>query len=130
MCHSNTFFIIWINFVFVFMLLMLCSVPMKTVTDNNRQRPQGIWNLLGHILLWRCTLVFLVLDGLCSTQSASTTGSDETNLASSGCVPPDCWGLANMLMVTTTEGMLNRLENKQHRSGLKPAFRQQIRIWN
>lgn len=66
--------------------------------------------LLEQILLRRQSdLVLLLLHGLCSAQSAGTSGGNETDLATSWCVPPDCWGLANMLMVTTTEGMLNRL---------------------
>lgn len=66
--------------------------------------------LLEQILLWRQSyLVLLLLHGLCSTQSAGTSGGNETDLATSWCVPPDCWGFANMLMVTTTEGMLNGL---------------------
>lgn len=69
-------------------------------------------DLVGHILLWTYSLVFFLLDGLCSTQSTSTAGSDETDLASSRRIPPDGWGFANVLMVTTTEGMLNRLNTQ------------------
>ena len=72
------------------------------------------WN----ILLWT-QLVLLLLDGLCSTQSACTTGSDETDLATSWGVSPDGGGLANMLVVTTSEWMLNRLQGTCERSVLK-----------
>jgi len=58
-------------------------------------------------------LVLLLRDSLCSAQSASTAGSDETDLATSRCIPPDGGGLTNMLMVTTTEGMLNGLHRRQ-----------------
>ncbi|TNN53093.1 hypothetical protein EYF80_036675 [Liparis tanakae] len=42
--------------------------------------------------------------------SAGTAGGDETDLATSGRVPPDRRGFANMLVVTTTEGMLHGLQ--------------------
>ena len=69
------------------------------------------WNIF--LLSRNAELVLLLLDSLCSTQSAGTTGSDQTDLATSRRVPPDGWGLTNMLMVTTTEGMLNRLHERE-----------------
>lgn len=72
------------------------------------------WTVLKDVLLsTESDLVLLLLDGLCSAQSACTTGSNETDLATSRCIPPDCWGFADVLMVTTTEGMFNRLQGKK-----------------
>lgn len=68
------------------------------------------WNIL---LSRQSDLVLLLLDGLCSAQSACTTGSDKTDLATSRCIPPDRRGFADVLMVTTTEGMLNRLRGER-----------------
>ena len=48
---------------------------------------------------------------LSSSDTASTTGSNETNLATSWCVSADSWRCTNMLMVSTTMRMLNRLKN-------------------
>merc|ERR1719208_532017 len=44
---------------------------------------------------------------LCTTETTSTTGSDKTDLATSGCISSDSRSFTNMLMVTTTMGMLN-----------------------
>ena len=72
------------------------------------------WEYFSFLLSSRIAdLVLLLLDSLCSAQSAGTTGSDETNLATSRCVPPDGGGFTNMLMVTTTEGMLNGLHREE-----------------
>lgn len=46
---------------------------------------------------------------LSSSDSASTTGSNQTNLSSSWSVSANSWRSTNMLMVTTTMGMFNRL---------------------
>lgn len=88
--------------------------------------------LLKQILLWRQSeLVLLLLYGLRSTQSSCTSGSDKTDLATSGRIPPDCWGFANMLMVSTTKWMFNRLCREKrdtwtisswHNQDLPPAF--------
>lgn len=75
--------------------------------------------LLEQILLSRAShLILLLLHGLCSAQSACTSGSNKTDLATSRCIPPDCWGFANMLMVTTTEGMLNGLCGEKKRTSV------------
>lgn len=66
-------------------------------------------NSFGTDFIIKTDLVLLLLYGLCSTQSACTSSSDKTDFATSRCIPPDCWGFADMLMVTTTEGMLNGL---------------------
>merc|ERR1719336_3518368 len=44
---------------------------------------------------------------LCTTETTSTTGSNKTDLATSGCISSDSRSFTNMLMVTTTMGMLN-----------------------
>merc|ERR1719438_682573 len=44
---------------------------------------------------------------LCTTETTSTTGSDKTDLATSGCISSDSRSFTNMLMVTTTMRMLN-----------------------
>merc|ERR1719384_3099199 len=44
---------------------------------------------------------------LCTTETTSTTGSDKTDLATSGCISSDSRSFTNMLMVTTSLGMLN-----------------------
>ena len=44
---------------------------------------------------------------LSSSDSSGSSGSDETDLLSSAGSPPDGGGLANVLMVTTTVGMLH-----------------------
>ncbi len=83
-----------------------CNMKCVHVPRNEARE----WILLEQILLSRQSdLVLLLLYGLCSAQSACTSCSNKTDLATSRCIPPDCWGFANMLMVTTTEGMLNRL---------------------
>merc|ERR1719384_840591 len=46
---------------------------------------------------------------LCTTETTSTTGSNKTDLATSGCISSDGRSFTNMLMVTTTMGMLNRI---------------------
>merc|ERR1719481_337158 len=54
-----------------------------------------------------------------SSQTTSTTGSNKTNLSSGRRVPPDCGGLSNMLMVTTTMRMLHRVHS--HTTNFRPA---------
>lgn len=90
----------------------VCGVDSGMTSAN-----QMFWNRF--LLSTRSDLVLLLLDGLCSAQSACTTGSNKTDLATSRCIPPDCWGFADVLMVTTTEGMLNRLQ--EDRRGGKEA---------
>lgn len=86
------------------------KLPAPPPKQKNKQKKPMKQQCFGtvFVLFW-ANSVLLLLDGLCSTQPASTTGSNETDLATGGCVPPDGGGLANMLMVTTAEGMLNRL---------------------
>jgi len=52
-----------------------------------------------------CLILLLVL--LSTTDPTGPAGGDETDLATSGRSPLDGGGLADMLMVTTTVGMLN-----------------------
>lgn len=47
------------------------------------------------------------LDGLTSTNTSSTTGSDEANLLARGAVTGDGRGVTNVLMVTSSMRMLN-----------------------
>lgn len=89
--------------------LIICNVNICERTHTWEAR-----TLLKQILLSiKPELVLLLLYGLGSTQPACTSGSDQTDLASSWGVPPDCWGFANMLMVTTTEGMLHGLWRRE-----------------
>jgi len=54
------------------------------------------------------SLLVLLLDNKASTtDSTSSSGSDETDLLTGRRVAPDCTWLTNMLMVTTTVGMLD-----------------------
>jgi len=80
---------------------------------------------LQHVFLFstKSGLVLLLLDGLGSAQSAGTAGSDETDLATGGRVPPDGRGFANMLVVTATEGMLDGL-----RRGRRTPVREPPRV--
>ena len=58
------------------------------------------------------SLVFLAsLGALASSESARSPGCYQTHLASSRCAPLDSRGVADMLMVTTTVGMLHRLQD-------------------
>ena len=60
----------------------------------------------GHVSLG--LFLALVLD--CSTLEASSpAGSNKPNLLPCWCVPPDCGGMPNMLVITTTMGMLYRV---------------------
>merc|ERR1719222_1395421 len=69
----------------------------KSITEEQRCR--------------RC-LDLLVSDLLLSSpNSTSTTGSDETDLSTSAGSSADGGGLTNMLMVTTTVGMLNGIHS-------------------
>lgn len=56
-----------------------------------------------------CCCLFVLAVALATTNPTSTTGSDETDLATGGCATLDCRRLTNMLMVTTTVGMLHRV---------------------
>merc|ERR1712006_62196 len=59
--------------------------------------------------MWGHRLFILVSasNDLSSSDSSGSSGSDETDLLSSAGSPPDGGGLANVLMVTTTVGMLH-----------------------
>jgi len=46
-----------------------------------------------------------------TSEETSSSGSNETNLATRGSVTGYCGGLTNMLMVTTTMGMLYRVHS-------------------
>merc|ERR1712121_105822 len=66
---------------------------------------------------WRCLILVDVL--LSSTNPTGSPGGDKTDLATSGCSSHDSGGLTNMLMVTTTVGMLDGVHgNTTH---LRPA---------
>merc|ERR1712244_176322 len=56
---------------------------------------------------------------LSSTDPTSSPGSDKTDLATSGCSSHDSGGLTDVLMVTTTVGMRNRVHG--HTTHLRPA---------
>lgn len=63
--------------------------------------------------------LFVLGVALATTNPTGTTGSNETDLATGRCATLDCRGLTNMLMVTTTVGMLHRVHgNTTH---LRPA---------
>ena len=59
--------------------------------------------------MWGHRLFILVSasNDLSSSDSSGSSGSDETDLLTSAGSPPDGGGLANVLMVTTTVGMLH-----------------------
>merc|ERR1719443_1039023 len=65
------------------------------------------------------TSLILLLVLLSTTDSSGPAGGDETDLATSRRSPPDGGGLANVLMVTTTVGMLDRVHG--HTTDLGPA---------
>jgi hypothetical protein len=48
-------------------------------------------------------------DLLCTTQKTGTSGSNETNLLTRGGITRDSRGVTNVLMVTTTVGVINRV---------------------
>ena len=67
------------------------------------------WTMYFAIHQWGHRLFILVSasNDLSSSDSSGSSGSDETDLLSSAGSPPDGGGLANVLMVTTTVGMLH-----------------------
>lgn len=67
----------------------------------------------------RTTLLGLLLDDLATTNTTSTTGSDETDLATGRCSALDGRRVTDVLMVTTTVGMLHGVH--RHTSHLRPA---------
>jgi len=56
---------------------------------------------------------------LTTTYTTGTTGSNKTNFATRNGVPFDSSGMTNMLMITTTVRMLNRVHS--HTSNTRPA---------
>ena len=70
-----------------------------------REREYWIW--IFSVYHWLLYLLFLVEDNLGSSESTSSSGSNETNLLSGRSESRNsCW-MSNVLMVTTTMGMLN-----------------------
>lgn len=67
-------------------------------------------------------LILLLLHSLCPTQSTSTSGCNKTNFATSRSIPPNSRRLTDVLMVTTTEGMFNRLGKKNNQSQGQKVF--------
>lgn len=65
------------------------------------------------------SLILLLGVGLATTNTTRPPGGDETNLATSRRSPLDCGRLTNMLMVTTTVGVLNWVHG--HTTHLRPA---------
>lgn len=63
---------------------------------------RGPFSTLEHYLLVRN-------NGLGSTETTSTPGSNETNLLTRGIVPGGGGGVTNVLMVTTTMGVIHRI---------------------
>ena len=59
------------------------------------------------------------LEGAATTNTAGTAGGDQANLLAGGAVAGDGGGVANVLMVTTTMGMLNGVTG--HTTNLGPA---------
>lgn len=59
------------------------------------------------ILLVLVLLLIAVEDGAATTNTAGTAGSDQTNLLARGAVAGNSGGVTNVLMVTTTVGVLN-----------------------
>ena len=71
------------------------------------------WTLYFAIYQWGHRLFILVSasNDLSSSDSSGSSGSDETDLLTSAGAPPDGGGLANVLMVSTTVGMLHRVHS-------------------
>ena len=67
------------------------------------------------------SLLLLVHDGLGSPDSASPAGGDETDLLTGGAATAHSGGLTDMLVVTTTVGMLNGVHS--HTSHLNISVR-------
>ena len=83
---------------------------------HNRQRSEMGW--IGWV---EPSLLLLVHDGLGSPDSASPAGGDETDLLTGGAATAHSGGLADMLVVTTTVGMLNGVHS--HTSHLNISVR-------
>jgi hypothetical protein len=70
------------------------------------QQTGARWN--NFLERWR-TLLLLVHSGLGAPDPARPPGGNETDLLTGGPTAADSGGLADMLVVTTTVGMLNRV---------------------
>lgn len=64
----------------------------------------------------KCLIVLATrLAGLASTQSACSSGSNKTDLATSWSVPLHSGRMSDMLVVSSSMGMLYRLQRQRHR---------------
>lgn len=71
------------------------------------------------LLLGIRRLILILAELLDSTKTSSAPGTDQTNLATGGCLLAHGRGTTNVLVVTTTEGMLHGV--LRHTTNLGPA---------
>lgn len=61
-------------------------------------------------------------DGSCTTDATGTSGSDQTDLATVGCIPTNGGRFTDMLMVTTTMRMFHGLLGGNDEDGKSPLL--------
>jgi len=71
---------------------------------------------------WFSSLLFFFDGSLSSSNKSSSSGGDETDFLTMRCVPADGWRMSDMLLITTTMGMIYGIHSDSSNSGPSSAF--------